>query len=101
MPNGDNLLGPTTTYEDGPPTNPRALTTEQLLELVLETQRWQVAREQARDNEKGYLRSFAESKVADKIRIDHLAFLVTLAAISAGLGVSLPDLWRVVVGGAP
>ena len=100
MPN-DHDLPTVAAYEDGPPTNPRALTTEALLELVLETQRWLVSREQARDGEKGYLRSFAESKVADRIRIDHLAFLVALAAISAGLGVSLPDLWRVVVGGAP
>ncbi len=85
---------PTAAAGDGPPTTPRALSPDARDVLILAALEELVTKA----GERSYLRSFAESKVADKIRIDHLAFLVALASIAAGLGVSLPDVWRVVTG---
>ncbi len=91
----DPLLPPSAPgYSDGPPTTPRALSPEARDVLILQALEELVSKA----GERSYLRSFAESKVGDRIRIDHLAFLVALASIAAGLGVSLPDVWRVVTG---
>lgn len=83
---------------DGPPTTPRALSPEARDELILAAVQWLVAREQARGEDRGYLRSLAESRVLDRIRLDQLAALVALAAAAAGLGVSGPGLWAIVTG---
>ncbi len=89
-----DLLPPAGAGNDGPPTNPRGLGRDGDYVLILAS----LEEILAKLGERSYLRSFAESKVGDKIRIDHLAFLVALASIAAGLGVSLPDVWRVVTG---
>jgi hypothetical protein len=60
---------------------------------------WLVAREQARGEDRGYLRSLAESRILDRVRLDQLAALVILAALAAGLGVSGPGLWGLITGG--
>ena len=90
----DSLLPPSAAGGDGPPTTPRALSPEARDVLILAALEEIIGLLTA----PSYLRSFAESKVGDKIRIDHLAFLVALASVAAGLGVSLPDVWRVVTG---
>lgn len=88
-------------HQDGPPTTPRALSPEARDELILAAVQWLVSREQARSEDRGYLRSLAESRILDRVRLDQLAALIALAAAAAGLGISGPSLWALITGGAP
>ena len=83
------------------PTTPGQLSPEARDALALAALQYLVAAEQRRAQDRGYLRSLAESPVLGRVRLDQLVALVLIAAAAAALGLNGPTVWALVTGGAP
>lgn len=82
------------------PTSPGQLSPEARDALILAAVQWLVQREEARSADRGYLRALAEAPISLPPRLDQVAVLVVIAAAAAAAGVSGPELWALVTGGA-